>query len=50
MTRTDRLRFLRVYLHWNLTSKEGWKKWWRQTEQATQAKVERNIRSKRVLT
>jgi Lipopolysaccharide kinase (Kdo/WaaP) family len=50
LTRTDRLRFLRVYMQWNLASKEGWKTWWRSIELATQAKVERNARSRRILT
>jgi hypothetical protein len=50
VTRTDRLRFLRIYLQWSLKSKEGWKKWWRDADLATQAKVARNIRSGRALT
>jgi hypothetical protein len=50
VSRTDRLRFLRTYMQWNLTSKEGWKKWWRETALATEAKVQRNLRNRRVLT
>ncbi len=39
LTRTDRLRFLRVYLHWGLRGRIGWKRWWRQIEEATANKV-----------
>jgi hypothetical protein len=49
LTRTDKLRFLRVYLCWGLRGRRGWKRWWRQIEQATQAKVERNLRKGRPL-
>jgi hypothetical protein len=49
LTRADRLRFLRMYLQWNLVGKEGWKYWWKAIEGATQTKVARNIRHKRVL-
>ncbi len=49
LTRTDRLRFLRVYLAWGLHGKTGWKEWWREIAAATQAKVERNRRKGRVL-
>jgi tRNA A-37 threonylcarbamoyl transferase component Bud32 len=49
LTRTDRLRFLRVYLRWGLRGKRGWKEWWREVEAATRAKVERNRRSGRPL-
>lgn len=50
LTRTDKLRFLRVYLQWGLCGKEGWKQWWQAIEQATRAKVRRNIRNGRPLT
>lgn len=49
LTRTDRLRFLRVYLQWGFFGKEGWKGWWRDVEKATRAKVARNARSGRPL-
>jgi hypothetical protein len=50
LTRTDKLRFLRVYLRWGLRGRLGWKRWWRQVEGATQEKVQRNLRSGRPLT
>jgi tRNA A-37 threonylcarbamoyl transferase component Bud32 len=49
LSRTDRLRFLRVYLAWGLLGRYGWKRWWRQVEEATGAKVRRNLRSGRPL-
>ena len=49
LTRTDRLRFLRVYLEWGLHGRTGWKSWWREVEQATEAKIRRNQRSGRPL-
>jgi tRNA A-37 threonylcarbamoyl transferase component Bud32 len=49
LTRTDRLRFLRVYLRWGLRGRVGWKRWWRQVEAATAAKVARNLRKGRPL-
>jgi serine/threonine protein kinase len=49
ITRTDKLRFLRVYLRWGLRSKLGWKTWWRQVEEATRAKIARNLRNGRAL-
>jgi hypothetical protein len=49
LTRTDKLRFLRVYLQWGLFGKTGWKVWWRDIDQATQAKVARNVRKGRPL-
>ena len=49
LTRSDRLRFLRVYLHWGTRGRMGWKRWWRQIEEATQAKARRNRRSGRPL-
>jgi tRNA A-37 threonylcarbamoyl transferase component Bud32 len=50
LTRSDRLRFLRVYLRWGLHGRLGWKRWWRQVGEATQAKVRRNLRNGRPLT
>jgi tRNA A-37 threonylcarbamoyl transferase component Bud32 len=49
LTRTDRLRFLRVYLRWGLRGRIGWKRWWRQIEEATANKVRRNLRNGRPL-
>jgi tRNA A-37 threonylcarbamoyl transferase component Bud32 len=49
LTRTDRLRFLRVYLRWGLLGKLGWKRWWHAVTQATQDKVARNRRNGRML-
>jgi tRNA A-37 threonylcarbamoyl transferase component Bud32 len=49
LTRCDRLRFLRVYLRWGSRGRIGWKRWWRQIEQATAAKVRRNLRNGRPL-
>lgn len=49
VTRTDRLRFLRVYLQWGLRGKQGWKGWWREVEKATLEKAARNARSGRPL-
>jgi tRNA A-37 threonylcarbamoyl transferase component Bud32 len=49
LTRTDRLRFLRVYLEWGLHGRTGWKGWWREVERATEAKIRRNQRSGRPL-
>ncbi|HZT82378.1 MAG TPA: lipopolysaccharide kinase InaA family protein [Gemmataceae bacterium] len=49
LTRTDKLRFLRVYLQWGLTGRARWKRWWRDIEQATREKVRRNARSGRPL-
>jgi tRNA A-37 threonylcarbamoyl transferase component Bud32 len=50
VTRTDKLRFLRVYLQCGLFGRERWKGWWRDVERATRAKVARNARSGRPLT
>jgi len=50
LTRTDKLRFLRRYLLWNLVGKGGWKSWWKAIEEATTRKVARNRRRGRVLT
>jgi hypothetical protein len=49
LTRTDKLRFLRVYQQWGLFGRHRWKRWWREVEQATQAKVTRNARTGRPL-
>ncbi len=49
LTRTDKLRFLRVYLQWGLFGKSGWKAWWRNIEGATKAKIARNVRKGRPL-
>jgi len=49
VTRTDRLRFLRMYLSWAMNGKTGWKLWWREVGQLTQKKVARNRRSGRPL-
>ncbi len=49
LTRSDRLRFLRVYLQWGLRGRENWKAWWRDVAQATQRKVLRNLRIGRPL-
>ena len=49
LTRTDRLRFLRVYLQLGLVGRERWKGWWREVEEATRAKVARNARTGRPL-
>jgi hypothetical protein len=49
LTRSDRLRFLRVYLRWGLRGRVGWKRWWRQIEEATASKVRHNLRSGRPL-
>ena len=50
LTRTDKLRFLRVYLLWNLAGRGAWKQWWRAIERATERKVARNHRRGRCLT
>jgi tRNA A-37 threonylcarbamoyl transferase component Bud32 len=49
LTRTDKLRFLSVYLEWGLVGRVGWKSWWQEIEQATLLKVARNQRSGRPL-
>jgi tRNA A-37 threonylcarbamoyl transferase component Bud32 len=49
LTRTDKLRFLRLYLQWGLFGRDGWKRWWREIESATQAKIARNRRLRRPL-
>jgi tRNA A-37 threonylcarbamoyl transferase component Bud32 len=49
LTRADKLRFLRAYMAWGLRSKSGWKKLWRQIDDATQTKLALNRRSGRPL-
>jgi tRNA A-37 threonylcarbamoyl transferase component Bud32 len=49
LTRTDRLRFLRAYLLWNLHGRGAWKRWWRAIAVATDKKAARNARSGRIL-
>ena len=44
VSRTERLRFLRIYLGWGIHGKNDWKTWWRQIAAATAAKVDRNRR------
>jgi hypothetical protein len=46
---TDKLRFLRVYLRLGLSRDRRWRRWWYEVAQATQDKVDRNIRSGRPL-
>jgi len=49
LTRTDKLRFLRVYLRWGLLGREGWKRWWHEVCGATKAKIRHNARNGRPL-
>ncbi|HEV3257683.1 MAG TPA: lipopolysaccharide kinase InaA family protein [Gemmataceae bacterium] len=49
VTRTDRLRFLRVYLQWGWSGTSGWKRWWQDIERATRAKAAHNARNGRPL-
>jgi tRNA A-37 threonylcarbamoyl transferase component Bud32 len=49
LTRADRLRFLRDYLGFGLFGREGWKEWWKEVEEMTQVKVQRNRKRGRVL-
>ncbi len=49
LTRSDRLRFLRVYMRWGLRGHYGWKRWWRQIAEATANKVRRNLEKGRPL-
>ena len=44
ISRTDRLRFLRAYMRWNLRGNDHWKKWWRAIARATEHKIARNQR------
>jgi len=50
LSQTDRLRFLRAYMNWNLHGKRGWKGWWRAIANHTAAKVRRNRNRGRPLT
>ena len=45
----DKCVFLLLYLESGLRGRKGWKEWWRQVEQATRAKIARNVRSGRPL-
>ena len=49
ISRTDRLRFLRMYLNWALHGRRDWKLWWRRVASATDRKKRRNLRSGRPL-
>ena len=49
ITRTDKLRFLREYLHWAVHGCSDWKKWWHAIELATKLKIAKNKRSGRPL-
>jgi hypothetical protein len=49
LTRTDKLRFLRVYLQWGLRGPNGWKHWWRDVRLATERKIRQNARNGRPL-
>lgn len=48
-TRTDALRFLRLYLPWGLSPLNDWKSFWRSIERAMRAKRSRNLRRGRPL-
>lgn len=49
VSRTDRLRFLRIYLAWGVHGQSDWKAWWRGIAAATAAKISRNQRAGRAL-
>jgi serine/threonine protein kinase len=49
ISRTDKLRFLRVYLQWGLFGRSTWRSWWKEIAMATQRKVARNARNGRLL-
>jgi tRNA A-37 threonylcarbamoyl transferase component Bud32 len=49
VSRTDRLRFLRVYLLWGLRGPAGWKEWWSQIALATRDKIRKNALRNRPL-
>jgi tRNA A-37 threonylcarbamoyl transferase component Bud32 len=49
VTRTDTLRFLRLYLPWGLSPLNDWKAFWRSIERAMRAKRSRNVRRGRPL-
>ncbi len=48
-TRTDKLRFLRAYLMWNVVGKGAWKTWWKEIGRGTARKVARNAARGRAL-
>jgi hypothetical protein len=48
-TRTDALRFLRAYLPGGLARRNEWKRLWKDVEQASHTKRERNLRRGRPL-
>ena len=48
-TRTDALRFLRLYLPWGLSPLNDWKAFWRSIERAMRTKRSRNLRRGRPL-
>jgi hypothetical protein len=50
LSRTDRLRFLRAYMNWNLHGKDGWKTWWQAIAQYTADKIRQNQTRGRPLT
>jgi tRNA A-37 threonylcarbamoyl transferase component Bud32 len=47
VSRTDKLRFLRTYLHWTSKRPGNWKEWWKKIAAASQEKIEKNRRSGR---
>jgi serine/threonine protein kinase len=49
LTRTDKRRFLRTYLHGDRSAQAEWKTWWRGVANATQGKVAQNRRRGRPL-
>jgi hypothetical protein len=49
LSRTDRLRFLRAYLCWNLHGRGDWKVWWRCIDCRTRGKVAKNKKRGRPL-
>jgi hypothetical protein len=49
LSRTDRLRFLRIYLQWGLKGRGNWKSWWRRIAELTAEKQARNRRRGRLL-
>lgn len=49
VSRTMRLRFLRSYLEWAMRGKEGWKRWWKEIDEATRDKIHRNAKRNRPL-
>jgi serine/threonine protein kinase len=49
LSRSDRLRFLRVYMEWGIYGRLGWKDLWGRIDEATQEKVKRNKKTGRPL-